>query len=586
MKKNSKKVFILGAGYGGIQAALTLQKKKKKSDNIEIYIIDKNPFHTLLTELHEVAANRIDDKGVVVYLKDIFKYTDVNIIQDYITKIDFEKQELISEKDNYAYDYLIMGIGSEPQFYGIEGLEENGLTLWSYKDALKIKDHIISMFDKAAKEKDPDIRKSYLTFAVVGGGFTGTEMVGELALWVKDLAEIYNIDLKEIRLMLIEALPKILSIIDDSLISKAVKYLKNKLSVEILTDSPITKVNKDSFVINNKETIKSHTLIWTGGVQANNCLIEFDLEKGKGQRVCVDEYTKTHYENVFAIGDFALFMTEDNKALPALVETALETGKYAAKNVLNLVRNKELEKAEPKLHGIMVSVGKNYAVADIMGIKMSGLPALFMKHMVNIHYLFGIGGFELIEKYLKNEFWGVKHKRGIIHRHMDKLSPTFLLVILRLYLGYMWLMSGIDKINNDWLKYNMLAGSNADATTGASIMQLVSEHTPGWYAWIVDTLIIPNAMLFQKLVIITEIGLGLAFITGTFTFLAALVSIAMNINFLLSTGLNDLWFLISSIPMLGGAGRAFGVDHYLMPYLMRQWRHFVRKRKIKINLWK
>lgn len=169
---------------------------------------------------------------------------------------------------------------------------------------------------------------------------------------------------------------------------------------------------------------------------------------------------------------------------------------------------------------------------------------------------------------------------------MDKLSPTFLLVILRLYLGYMWLMSGIDKINNDWLKYNMLAGSNADATTGASIMQLVSEHTPGWYAWIVDTLIIPNAMLFQKLVIITEIGLGLAFITGTFTFLAALVSIAMNINFLLSTGLNDLWFLISSIPMLGGAGRAFGVDHYLMPYLMRQWRHFVRKRKIKINLWK
>ena len=93
-------------------------------------------------------------------------------------------------------------------------------------------------------------------------------------------------------------------------------------------------------------------------------------------------------------------------------------------------------------------------------------------------------------------------------------------------------------------------------------------------------------MLFQKLVIITEIGLGLAFITGTFTFLAALVSIAMNINFLLSTGLNDLWFLISSIPMLGGAGRAFGVDHYLMPYLMRQWRNFVRKRKIKINLWK
>ena len=93
-----------------------------------------------------------------------------------------------------------------------------------------------------------------------------------------------------------------------------------------------------------------------------------------------------------------------------------------------------------------------------------------------------------------------------------------------------------------WLEYNMLAGSNADATTGASIMQLVSNHTPGWYAWIVDTMIVPNAMLFQKVIILTELGLGAAFITGTFTFIAAIVSIGMNINFT-STGLNDLWFL-------------------------------------------
>lgn len=103
---------------------------------------------------------------------------------------------------------------------------------------------------------------------------------------------------------------------------------------------------------------------------------------------------------------------------------------------------------------------------------------------------------------------------------------------------------------------------------------------------VVDAFIIPNSMLFQKIVILTELGLGLAFITGTFTFLAAIVSIGMNINFLLSTGLNDLWFLVSSIPMLGGAGRAFGVDYYLIPYLMKQWRYFVNKRKIKINLWK
>ena len=132
----------------------------------------------------------------------------------------------------------------------------------------------------------------------------------------------------------------------------------------------------------------------------------------------------------------------------------------------------------------------------------------------------------------------------------------------------------------------MLAGTTAgtDVTTGASVMQLVSDHTPGFYAWFVDALIVPNAMLFQKIVVLTEIGLGLAFISGSFVFLAALVSIAMNLNFLISTGLNDLWFLVTSIAMLGGAGRTFGVDHYLMPYLSKQWRYFVRNRKISLTL--
>ena len=522
----------------------------------------------------------------MVYLKEIFQYTDIHIIHDYISQVDFKNHMLISENNTYSYDYLILGIGSEPNFYGIEGMKENSFTLWSYEDALRIKKHIAHMFEKAANEKDPAKRRPYLTFAVGGGGFTGTEMIGELSSWVNDLSETYNINPKEIRLILIEALPDILSILDKSLINKAEKYLKDKLGVEVLTNCRITKVDETSFMLNDKDTINSHTLIWTGGVQANHCLNKFDLERGKGERVCVDEYTRTPYENVFAVGDFALFMTKDNKPLPALVEAALETGKVAAKNILNLVRGKDLEKANPKLHGVMVSIGKNYGVADIMGMKLSSIFAIFMKHIVNLHYLFGIGGFEIIGKYLSHELWGVKHKKGIIHNQIEKLSPTLWLLPLRLYLGYMWLMSGIGKINSGWLKYAMLSGSNVDGTTGASIMQLVSNHTPSWYAWFVDAFIIPNSMLFQKIVILTELGLGLAFITGTFTFLAAIVSIGMNINFLLSTGLNDLWFLVSSIPMLGGAGRAFGVDYYLIPYLMKQWRYFVNKRKIKINLWK
>ena len=140
---------------------------------------------------------------------------------------------------------------------------------------------------------------------------------------------------------------------------------------------------------------------------------------------------------------------------------------------------------------------------------------------------------------------------------------------------------GLDKIASGWFDttWPMIGGTAAgvDAEATASIMSLVSSHTPNWYAWIVDTIIVPNAFLFQKLIVIVEVGLGLAFISGTFTFLAAIISIGMNINFLLSTGLNDLWFLAASFPMLGGAGRTFGLDHYLLPFLNRWAQKFNRK---------
>ncbi|NLD51101.1 MAG: pyridine nucleotide-disulfide oxidoreductase, partial [Clostridiaceae bacterium] len=111
-------------------------------------------------------------------------------------------------------------------------------------------------------------------------------------------------------------------------------------------------------------------------------------------------------------------------------------------------------------------------------------------------------------------------------------------------------------------------------------------HTPSWYAWIADNIVVPNALVFQWLIVLTEIGLGLAFITGTFTFIAALAALGLNFNFLLSTGLYETswWYIPAALCMLGGAGRAFGVDFYLIPYLMRQWRYFVRNRRIKLFL--
>jgi len=590
----SKKVLILGAGYAGIEAALTLQKKKKREDDIEITIIDKNSYHTLLTELHEVAGNRIREDGVIVPLRDIFKYSDVKIVKDEINGIDFENNKLISSSAEYPYDYLILAAGSEPNSFGIPGIEEHAFTLWSYEQAIRIREHIKDCFAKASQTQDKAKRQQLLCFVVGGGGFTGVETIGEIAQWVKKLCREYGIDRSEVKLVLVEALGSILTNLKERGARNSMKYLVNKLGVEVLLNSAISRVTPDQVEIKTGRVISTKTLIWTAGVKANNLAEKLDINKGRASRIIVNEYAQTQYKNVYSVGDISAFSTGENKILPALVESALQTGRGAAKNILADIRGKEKEKIKPNLHGVMVSVGAFYAQSNIMGRELPAWLSILMKYFVNIHYLFGIGGFELVMRYIKDEFLFKQQDKLLVEKHYSVMRPAFWLVPIRVFLGYSWLMEGIEKVQQGWLTKAMLAGlPGADATSSASVTEsgetvfrIISEHTPSWYAWIANNLVIPNALIFQILIVIAEIGVGLALISGTFTFIAALVSLGLNINFILSTGMYeyDWWYIPAALCLLGGAGRAFGIDHYLIPYLTRQWRYFVRNRKIKLWL--
>jgi len=595
----SKRIVILGAGYAGLEAAKTLHKKLKKQNDIEIILIDKNDHHTLLTELHEVAGHRVGPSGVQVSIEHVLQYTGVKFVQDTIVKADLAAKKLFSEKKEYDFDYLIAGFGSEPAYFGIPGIEENAFTLWSLEDAKTVHDHIVEMFREASEEKNAERRRALLTFAVGGGGFTGVELMGELIEWMPVLCREYNIDRNEVRLLLVEALPTILPIINEKLIKKSVRYME-KHGVEILTNSAITDVQPDSFTLKNGKTYPTRTLVWTGGIQTNSFVKELGVTVGKRNRVVVNEYCQTvEYPYVYAVGDNMQFTEESGEVLPPLVETALQSGHTAAVNVAADILGKDKEKLKPNLHGVMVSIGSTYGVAQLNGIPMlSGILAILMKHFVNMHYLFKLGGLELCWEYLNHELFHTNRRYNFflqsVISHAKERCFKFWLVPLRIYLGYKWLMSGLDKINSGWWTTAIIgpgdatggatAGAAADATAAATgeggLMSLISDHTPDWYAWFVEKVVYPNSMLFQKIVVITEIGLAIAFILGLFTFLAAIVSIGMNLNFLLSTGLYDWWFIWASFAMFAGAGRVLGADHYLMPWLTHQLRYFQKNRSI------
>ena len=581
-----KKVVIVGAGYAGVETALYLQKKKKKTDDFSITLIDKNSYHTLLTELHESAGNRIDEEGVIVPLRDIFEYTSVKLVKDEINQFDFEQKKIASNSQQYKYDYLVLAFGSEPNYYGIPGMKENAFPLWSFKDSLRVKDQIKHCFAVASQEEDYEKRKALLSFVVGGGGFTGVEMIGELGRWVPSLCKEYNVSRDEVKLYLIEALPKILPILKDKNIEKSMKYLTQKLKVNVMLNSAITKLSPDMVELKEGSTINTKTLIWTAGIKANSLTDMVDTEKNRTNRIVVNEYTATNLPDVYSIGDVCAFSYQDN-VLPPLVESALQTGEACAKNILADMRGTEKKPLNPKLHGVMVSIGSNFAVSEIMGKILPVWLSIVMKYFVNIHYLFGIGGFDLVWKYLDHELLNKRQRRSLLESNYSTKGLRVFLVPLRIFLGYIWLKEGINKVSEGWLTTPMLSGLPVDGQTSASITEtgekafrIVSSHTPGWYAWIADNLIIPNALLFQIMIVLAELALGLAFISGTFTFLAALGALALNVNFLLSTGLYETswWMIPAEIAMLAGAGRSFGVDYYLIPGLMKFWRYLVRRR--------
>ncbi|AZR72600.1 NADH dehydrogenase [Anoxybacter fermentans] len=559
-----KEIVILGAGYAGVTAAKTLHKKLCKDPTVRVRLISQSPFHVLLTQLHEVAGNRIRPSDVQISLKDVFEGTKIEVVEDQIKSIDFEKQILKGSNGQYNYDYLIIGTGSEPTYYGIPGMKEHSLTLWSLEDAKKIKAHIRSMFIAASQEVDPKKREAMLTFVVGGGGFTGIEMIGELAEWVRDLCQIYNVDRDDVRLIVVEALPNILPVLKKKgLVDRAIEYLTNTLNVEIKTNSPICEVHPEHIVLEN-ETIPTRTLIWTGGVKANNFVKNLGLPLNKRDRIEVNEYCQTCYENVYAVGDNSFFIDEKGMVLPALVEAAMQTAKTAAKNIVADLKGQEKKPLKPKLHGVMVSIGGNYAVADIMGIPMWGFVAMMMKHLVDMHYLWEVNGFKLVWEYIAHEFSEIKGGIGVLVRHMSKKINAFWLILLRIIIGLRFLTEGIHKIQDGWF------GEWEKLASGASSV-LWGEGTPQWYVSLMKTFVVPHQIFLQKVIVITEIGLGLLLIFGLFTVLAALGTMAMSASFIMAAWGGPIWdplmLFVGSFALLGGAGRAFGLDYYVLPWL-------------------
>jgi NADH dehydrogenase len=642
-----KNIVIIGGGYGGIAAARELERIFRRDNGVQITLIDKRPFHTLMTELHEVAGFRVEPDSVRVPYSKVFGASKINVRTDTIKSVDFERRLAVSAERVYPYDYLVVASGAEPEFFGINGIRENAFTLWSYDDAMKLRHHIERTFEEAVAETNSQKRNRMLTFVVAGAGFTGIELAGELLEWRDVMCARWLTPKSDARIVIVEAAPNILPILEEDLRANVESYLKKK-GVELLTDSPIVGADAGIVRLKSGSTLETDTFVWTAGVSGGSFAESLDLSKGpfgrntgdgnaknrKGRLLVTEELRSVDHPEVFAAGD-NIWHTENGKPLPQIVETAIQTGKTAAYNIAADIEGMPAKKFKPDYHGFMVSVGGKYAVSNAMGIKLSGFFAVMVKHLVNLHYLIGIGGINQCWEYIKHEFLDMADGRSCLRGFGAYKTRGYWLLPMRLWLGISWLFESINKIGEGWLSWSAgsksswmfspgvvqagvkTADAAADAVTDAvsaasesvagtaatavtDAVSAASESAAGTVAdagqaiwdmtkpifdvngavavWFRTTFMDGAAahipfQFFQLIIVMTEMLIGLSLLGGLLTWPAAALSIVMCFVFTLSGmfAWNQAWFVFAAILMLGGGGRAFGLDCWVIPFFKKWW---------------
>ncbi len=615
----SKKIVVLGGGYAGVLTAKHLEKKirkKKKTEEITVTLIDKNSYNTMLTELHEVAADRVPEVAIKMEFSKIFAKRNVEVVQDSIEKMDLENKKLVGKHKTYEYDYLVVATGSRQGFFGIEGAEENSFSLWSFDDAVKIKNQIRNKFKEATYEKDLEKRKDLLRFFVVGGGLSGVEMVGELAEWVPYLCDEFFINKEEVEVNLVELGDKILGILPEKIQQKSVKRL-NKIGVNVLTSTKVCKVDKSYISLDSGagQCIEhnTNTVIWAGGTQGSEVVQTSGAvaERSRGNRIETNKYLQyIKDENIYVVGDNMMYTPEgEERPVPQMVENCEHSAHTCAKNLMvDVLESGEKEEYKPKFHGTMLCIGSRYgqAYGGLPGkfVMYPSLLAMFAKHFINVIYFFQVLGFNKVWSYAKYEIFQTKNNRSFLGGYFANYTPSFWLVPLRVFLGLMWFSEGIvkfEKVLKDPQNIFMFEIPSADGVTQATetVAEVVSTgsswvpqmfHTIETYAltgtplpvptmfdpmmeWSMINIIGPIAPWFQGFMIIAEMVIGLLLIAGLFTSIAAAGAAVMCVMIYMSgwSYKEIIWYFTASIGLIGfgGTGHTFSLDYYVQPMLKK-----------------
>lgn len=386
--KTRRQVVIVGAGFGGLQAAKTLANTE-----VNVTLIDRHNYHLFQPLLYQVATAALTPAEIASPIRHVVRDAkNVTVFMDTVENVDTKTRTLGTKgARRLSYDYLILATGARHSYFGKNEWANDAPGLKTIDDAFELRRRILTAFEKAEMENDPEKRKAWLTFIIVGAGPTGAELAGAIAELARRslVFDFRHIKPDSARIILADAGSRVLSRFNGKLSTRAHKHLED-LGVEIALNARVDHVDADGVDIGGRN-IAARTVIWAAGVEASPAGKWLAADTDKTGRIIVkDDLSVPGHPHIFAIGDTASFTAKsETRPLPGVAPVAKQMGKYVAQSIL-ADRNGEKSRAfRYHDHGSMATIGRDKAIADINGFRFSGFPGWLFWSFAHIYFLVG-----------------------------------------------------------------------------------------------------------------------------------------------------------------------------------------------------
>ena len=383
------RILILGGGFGGVYAALELDKRLKHRDDLQVTLISEDNFLLFTPMLHEVAAGDLNPTDIVNPLRRMLKC--VRFVEADIARVDLDAKRVHCTRGlrkrplEFEFDHLIFAVGSTSNFFDIPNLEDTAVTMKSISDAAMLHNRMLAMLEQASLESDAAEREKFLTFVCAGGGFAGVETIGAVNDFVRDAIDLYP-DLKNDKVRVVLVHPG--QVVLPELGEKLGRYAQQKLTerhVEVITGQRVTGYDNSVVTITDGRTFPTHSLIWTAGVKPSPVIGPLALTKEKGRIKVEDTLRVTGQQHLWAVGDCA--SVPDFKTglpQPGTAQHGLRQAVHAARNLIAAIDGKPLRPFKFTTIGQLASIGHHTGVATVFGVQVSGFLAWWMWRTVYV----------------------------------------------------------------------------------------------------------------------------------------------------------------------------------------------------------